>query len=108
MLDHFGFIVRDLAAARRFYVAALAPLGMTVIEEQPAAFLMAGREGHMRFMFIGDGRPRFWTSDSQPGASPIHLGFKAVDRAAVRAFYEAGLAAGGRDNGAPGPRGPRW
>ena len=105
MLDHFGFIVRDIAAARRFYEAALKPLGLTVIEEHRTAFIMARSPSErIPFVFIGQGRPSFWTETSQPGASPAHYGFAAKDRAAVDAFHKAGLEAGGRDNVAPGPR----
>jgi catechol 2,3-dioxygenase-like lactoylglutathione lyase family enzyme len=109
MLDHFGFIVRDLAAARRFYEAALKPLGLVVIEEQPTAFIIArSLTEHLPFLYIGQSRPTFWTDTSQAGASPAHYGFAAKDRAAVDAFYKAGLAAGGRDNGAPGIRRPGY
>ena len=108
MLDHFGFIVRDLAAARRFYEAALAPLGLSVVEEQPQAFIIMRADAPTSFLFVGDGRPSFWTDAACPGAAPVHLGFAAGDRAAVDAFHAAGLAAGGRDNGAPGPRRPGY
>ena len=104
MLDHFGFIVSDLAVARRFYEAALAPLGLVVVEEQPQAFIMAREDQRLPFVFIGTGRPTFWTGEAKAGAAPVHFGFSAKDRAAVDDFYRAGLAAGGRDNGAPGLR----
>lgn len=108
MLDHFGFIVSDLAAAWRFYEAALAPLGLSVVEEQPQAFILARKDQPIPFVFIGTGRPTFWTDAAQAGASPAHFGFAARDRAAVDAFYKAGLAAGGRDNEAPGLRRPDY
>ena len=105
MLDHFGFVVRDLAAARRFYEAALKPLGLVVIQEPPGAFIMArGQTDRIPFIYVGAGRPSSWKPDSLPGLSPAHFGFAAKDRAAVDAFHAAGLAAGGRDNGAPGLR----
>lgn len=104
MLDHFGFIVSDLAVARRFYEAALAPLGLVIVEEQPQAFIMARKDQRLPFVFIGTGRPTFWTDEAKAGAAPVHFGFSAKDRAAVDDFYRAGLAAGGRDNGAPGLR----
>jgi catechol 2,3-dioxygenase-like lactoylglutathione lyase family enzyme len=105
MLDHFGFVVRDLAVSRRFYEAALKPLGLTVIQEQPTAFIVArSQTDRIPFIYIGAGRPSFWTPESQAGRSPVHYGFAANDRASVDAFYNAGLAAGGRDNGAPGLR----
>ena len=108
MLDHFGFIVSDLAAARRFYEAALAPLGLSVVEEQPEAFIMARKGQPLPFIYIGAGRPTFWSEASAAGAAPAHFGFRAADRAAVDAFHQAGLAAGGRDNGAPGLRRPDY
>jgi catechol 2,3-dioxygenase-like lactoylglutathione lyase family enzyme len=104
MLDHFGFIVRDLAAARRFYETALAPLGIAVAEEQAEAFILTSPDRPDRFVYIGAGRPTFWTADSRPGVSLAHYAFSAPDRAAVDAFHAAGLAAGGRDNGGPGVR----
>jgi catechol 2,3-dioxygenase-like lactoylglutathione lyase family enzyme len=105
MLDHFGFIVSDLTAARRFYEAALAPLGLSVTEEQPEAFIVARRDRPRPFIYIGTVRPTYWNEAARAGGAPAHFGFQAKDRAAVDAFHEAGLAAGGRDNGAPGPRG---
>lgn len=108
MLDHFGFIVRDLTAARRFYEAALKPLGLAVVEEQESAFIIMNPADPGCFVYIGSGRPTFWTDASKPGVSPAHYGFAAKDKAAVDAFYAAGLAAGGRDNGAPGDRRPGY
>ncbi|MDP3594257.1 VOC family protein [Phenylobacterium sp.] len=108
MLDHFGVVVSDRAAARRFYEAALAPLGLSVVEEQPEAFILARKGQPLPFIYIGSGRPTFWTDASTPSASPAHYGFSAPDRATVEDFYKAGLAAGGRDNGAPGLRRPDY
>jgi len=105
VLDHFGFVVRDIAAARRFYEAALGALGLVVIEDHKTAFIMArSPTERIPFVFIGQGRPSFWAPMSEPGVSPAHYAFAAKDRAMVDAFHAAGLAAGGRDNGAPGPR----
>ncbi len=104
MLDHFGFIVRDLAAARRFYEGAMKPLGFAVVEEQPTAFILMNPTRPIGFVYIGEGRPTFWTPESQPSVSPAHYAFIAADRAMVEAFHAAGLASGGRDNGGPGLR----
>jgi len=108
MIDHFGFIVRDLTAARQIYDATVRPIGQTSIDDGPdSKNLRLNPSGApIPFLFIGVGRPTFWTNAHGPSQSPIHVGFKAPDKAAVDAFYQAGLAAGGRDNGAPGPRGP--
>lgn len=92
MLDHVTLRVHDLAASKAFYAALLAPLGYAVIAEYPEAIgLGAG------------GKPDFWLAPD-PAAAPQHLAFAAPTRAAVDAFHAAGLAAGGRDNGAPGLR----
>lgn len=93
MFDHIGFAVKDLEASRRFYVAALAPLGAGVAME------FAGHVGMGR-----DGRPQLWFSQGDPPASPLHLAFSARNRAEVDAFHAAALAAGAKDNGAPGLR----
>jgi len=92
MLDHVTLRVHDLATSKAFYAAVLAPLGYAVIAEYPEAIgLGAG------------GKPDFWLTPD-PSAAPQHVAFAAGSRAAVDAFHGAGLAAGGRDNGAPGLR----
>ena len=59
------------------------------------------------FIWVGTALPAFWSSGHTTSSSPIHIGFSAANRVAVDAFYKAAMAAGGRDNGAPGPRGPK-
>lgn len=96
LLDHLGFAVRDFAASRAFYLAALAPLGIAVHSE-----------GEGWVMLGPAGRPQLWiggTDVAGPAPGHIHYAFAAADRAAVRAFHAAALAHGGRDNGAPGLR----
>jgi catechol 2,3-dioxygenase-like lactoylglutathione lyase family enzyme len=93
MLDHIGFTVRDVEASRRFSTAALAPLGVGVAME------FADHVGLGR-----DGRPQFWFSRGDPPVSPLHLAFSARNHAEVDAFHAAALAAGAKDNGAPGLR----
>ena len=93
IFDHVGFGVADFARSRAFYTTALAPLGIGVMEEGEN-WAMLGRDGKPQFWFGAQGTP--------PGR--IHLAFAAADRARVRAFHAAALAAGGRDNGAPGLR----
>ena len=109
MIDHVGFRVTDLGAARRFYDAAMAPLGLRVIDNTATSFLIA-RSGDepAPFIWVGTEKPSFWTPGHSTAAAPIHLAFTASSRAAVDAFHEAALAAGGRINGVPGPRGPAW
>ncbi len=100
MLDHIGLSVADFERAKAFYQAALKPLGlgaiMEVTAEETGGDAHAGfGENDKAFFWIGTGaRPRGGT----------HVAFTAKTRAEVEAFYRAALAAGGRDNGAPGLR----
>ena len=94
MFDHLGLHVRDLAAAVRFYDAALRPLGH-----------VAGPADAETASFGAAGAPALWLYRSKgPAASGVHLAFAARDRASVERFHQAGLAAGGRDHGSPGLR----
>jgi len=92
MIDHIGVSVTDLEKSIAFYTKALAPLGYALIMkwEQFAGFGIAGK-------------PDFWIGKGAP-KDAIHVAFRAGGRAQVRAFYEAAMAAGGTDNGAPGER----
>ncbi|MDD3445609.1 MAG: VOC family protein [Zavarzinia sp.] len=101
MIDHIGFGVGDLAVSRAFYEQALAPLGITVQMEVTAEQTGAG--AHVGFGSAG--KPFFWISTADRAMTPgLHVAFTAPDRATVDAFHAAALAAGGRDNGAPGLR----
>jgi len=105
MLDHTGIVVTDLAQARRFYDAIAAPLGLATQENGPDSFLFGkSAEEPIPYLWIGTLIPSYWVEDSRPGINQMHVAFRAPDAAAVRAFHAAALAAGGRDNGAPGPR----
>lgn len=99
MLDHMGISVSDLERSRAFYAAALAPLGLSIAMEVSAA----ETGGHADVGF-GAGKPEFWISGGPGRSSYLHVAFAAADRAMVNAFHAAALAAGGRDNGAPGLR----
>jgi catechol 2,3-dioxygenase-like lactoylglutathione lyase family enzyme len=92
VLDHVTLRVHDLAASKAFYAAVLAPLGYAVIAEYPETVGLG----------VG-GKPDLWLTPD-PSSSPQHLAFAASSRMAVDDFHAAGLAAGGRDNGAPGLR----
>ena len=97
MIDHVSIGVRDIAAARRFYDAALAPLGYRCRSDS-ADSLGYGAEA-----------TAFWVSVAEhpvppDPASGLHFCFAAPTRPSVDAFHAAALGAGGRDNGAPGLR----
>jgi catechol 2,3-dioxygenase-like lactoylglutathione lyase family enzyme len=94
MFDHIGIKIANVDPSVRFYTAALAPLGITLCSRDDAG---AG--------FGPKGEPALWLIRTPKGAGPgAHLALRASDRAAVDRFYKEGLAAGGRDNGAPGVR----
>jgi catechol 2,3-dioxygenase-like lactoylglutathione lyase family enzyme len=93
MLDHMNLPVSDIAKSRVFFSVALAPLGYKVIYDL----------GHA--VGFGIEYPIFWIERDR-GTPPAqkHVAFAAPTRATVKAFYDAAIAAGGRDNGAPGLR----
>ena len=101
MLDHVGFAVSDAERSRRFYERALAPLGITLIMSATPEQTESGGTAHG---FGSEGKPYFWIGDNERVGEGNHIAFQARSRAEVDAFYEAALAAGGRDNGAPGLR----
>jgi catechol 2,3-dioxygenase-like lactoylglutathione lyase family enzyme len=97
VIAHISIGVRDLAAARRFYDAALAPLGYRCLYPRDE---MAG---------YGNESADFWlnqTAHPVPAdpKSGLHICFDAPSRASVDAFHAASMAAGGSDNGKPGLR----
>lgn len=100
MLDHVGYAVTDMHRAMRFYRAALAPLSITVIMEVTAE--QTGKDAHVGFG--ANGKPFFWIGTGLVRGGSVHVAFAASSRAQVDAFHEAALAAGGKDNGAPGLR----
>ncbi|HSZ91432.1 MAG TPA: VOC family protein [Acetobacteraceae bacterium] len=97
MIAHVSIGARDIARARRFYDAALKPLGYDCLSSDEGS-LGYGAEG-----------PDFWvygTAHPVPAdeRSGLHICFAAPDRASVDAFHKAALNAGGADNGTPGLR----
>ncbi len=94
LLDHIGLVVKDLAASKRFYTAALDALGIPLGGEAPEDFWFDE-------LFVSS-----QSSKEAQGklTGRFHLDFQARDGAMVDRFYRAALAAGGRDNGAPGER----
>ena len=108
MIDHVGMPVSDLARATDFYLKALAPLGYGMVMQISAE--QTGRGAAVGFGPPGaevdfqSGKPSFWIGEGEPLAGHFHVAFVAQSRAAVDAFYDAALAAGGNDNGKPGLR----
>ncbi|HYI74730.1 MAG TPA: VOC family protein [Gaiellaceae bacterium] len=93
MLAHVAVNVTDFDGAKRFYLGALEPLGYRVVYEEPDALAYFADALGLDF---GIGR--------RGPVGGAHVAFDCDDRETVDAFYEAALAAGGRDNGAPGLR----
>ena len=105
MLDHTGFIVTDLAKARRFYDAVASALGLDTISNSEESFLLGkSKEEPIPYLWIGTLRPSYWAEGSRAGLNQTHIAFVAATKDMVHAFHEAGIAAGGRDHGKPGPR----
>jgi catechol 2,3-dioxygenase-like lactoylglutathione lyase family enzyme len=91
-IDHTSVYVADLERSKAFYGMALEPLGYSLLFEVG------------EFLGFGDGQmPSFGVTRRDPVGNG-HVAFSAPDRATVDAFHEAGLAAGGSDNGSPGLR----
>lgn len=94
LLDHLQLVVSDLKRSERFYQAVLATLGIPIGGRGPD-FFWADE------LFVS-------SADSVAAQGKLtgrsHFAFQAKDKAAVDAFYEAGLAAGGTNNGPPGDR----
>lgn len=101
MLDHIGFPVADFERAKAFYTKALAPLGYALLKNVDLSD-ETGPGGYAGFG--AHNRPQFWIGTGAALQGRLHVAFAAKDRACVRAFYEAAIAAGGRDNGPPGLR----
>jgi len=97
MLDHVSIGVKDLKRSRRFYDAALSPLGYSCRSPGDTS-LGYGRE-YADFWVLAAARPV--PADTDSG---LHLCFKADGKGAVDAFHKAALATGGKDNGKPGLR----
>jgi catechol 2,3-dioxygenase-like lactoylglutathione lyase family enzyme len=99
MIDHAGINVSDWVKAKAFYDAAFAPLGAKLLFMVPEQFTGGAKVGG-----YGRGKPDFWLHESKETGPGRHYAFTAGSRAEVDAFYKAALAAGGKDNGAPGIR----
>jgi catechol 2,3-dioxygenase-like lactoylglutathione lyase family enzyme len=97
ILDHIGFPVTEYGRSLTFYKKALAPLGIVLLKE----FQFTESDGYAGF---GRERPQFWIGTGEALKGRLHVAFAAANRQEVQAFYDAALAAGGRDNGPPGLR----
>jgi len=89
LIDHIQLVVTDFNGCRRFYSAVFDALGVPYTDMSEDGYLFADE------LFISKG---------EPTTGRTHLAFQAADHEAVKRFYEAALAAGGRDNGEPGIR----
>lgn len=87
LIDHIGIVATDLERTKKFYRAVMAVFGIEPVSESP---------DHIAF-------DELWI-DGRGKPSPYHLAFQAKDHETVHRFYEAAIAAGGRDNGKPGER----
>ena len=87
LVDHVHLRVADLEASRRFYSAAAEALGLSVQDLGEA--------------FVVD---ELYVSADGPPTANLHLAFQAPDHETIQRWHQAVLAAGGRDNGAPGER----
>ena len=101
MIDHVGFPVSDYARSKAFYTSALAPLGYALIMEVGAHQTESGSPAAG---FGRAGKPDFWIGGEGGLNGILHVAIAVKERAAVDAFHRAALAAGGKDNGAPGLR----
>lgn len=93
MFDHVAFGVTKLGENEGFFLKALRPLGVDVVMEGPYGVDM-GRNG----------KPSLWLFETKDRPTHLHVAFAAENRRQVDEFYHAAMAAGGRDNGAPGLR----
>jgi catechol 2,3-dioxygenase-like lactoylglutathione lyase family enzyme len=96
MFDHVKFGVSDFAASKAFFLKALEPIGVVVVAEgEPSYGVELCQPG---------GKVSLVVHQTKEKPAHLHLAFVAEKRQQVDAFYRAALAAGGKDNGAPGLR----
>ena len=100
MIDHTGLSASDFDKSKAFYTKALSAIGYALLMEFPASVT-----GNTDVAGFGEPpKPDFWIYKGVANNPPVHVAFRVSSRATVDAFYKAALAAGGRDNGAPGVR----
>jgi catechol 2,3-dioxygenase-like lactoylglutathione lyase family enzyme len=93
MIDHVSVRVSDFGRLVAFYRDALAPIGYQVLMEYPGAVGLGA-----------DGKPDLWLMQTDRPLNPTHVALSSASRPTIDAFYAAGIAAGGTDNGPPGLR----
>jgi catechol 2,3-dioxygenase-like lactoylglutathione lyase family enzyme len=101
VIDHIELAVTDVEASERFYLAALAPLGLELVIAIPPA---RTRTGTRRAGLGNNGYPSLWLHGGERIGEGTHLALAAGSRKEVDDFHRAALAAGGLDNGPPGIR----
>ncbi len=100
MIDHTGVAVSDFEKSKNFYSKALSSIGYKMLMEFPASVT-----GDTDVAGYGEpGKADFWLHKGTPQKPHVHVAFRATTRKQVDDFYHAALAAGGKDNGKPGPR----
>jgi catechol 2,3-dioxygenase-like lactoylglutathione lyase family enzyme len=95
MFDHLTVSVTSLEKSKEFYRIALLPLHLTILHEENDA------------VGFGKNRPMFWigkADEKHPASTNVHIAFGCDNNDLVNRFYDAAIAAGGKDNGAPGFR----
>jgi catechol 2,3-dioxygenase-like lactoylglutathione lyase family enzyme len=100
MIAHIGITVSDIERSKKFYTETLKPIGFHMIREY-------GVTSNRPAASAGFGEPPradLWIYQGDPGKVATHIAFQVNKRAMVDAFYQAAIAAGGRDNGKPGLR----
>lgn len=100
MIDHTGISVSNYEKSKKFYEDALKPIGYKMLMEVPREYT----DGVGVCGFGEEPKPDFWISEGQPNKPHVHVAFRVSSQKMVDEFYAAALAAGGRDNGKPGPR----
>jgi catechol 2,3-dioxygenase-like lactoylglutathione lyase family enzyme len=99
MYDHIGLQVSDLDASIRFYTAALAPLGHVLGSRDDTSASFGPPDAPALYLYAAPKAPR-----GAAARLPTHVALRAPDHRAVDRFHRAGVEAGGRDHGKPGPR----
>lgn len=100
IVDHIGLPVTDFDRSVVFYVNALKPLGITLLMQFPPE----GPSGGAAAGFGKNGKPELWLGGGNTVGTRVQVALLAENRAMVEDFFDAAIAAGGIDNGAPGVR----